>query len=107
MSGALAQATCEVGVNLLSTVTSHPLSTVAQQPEYQVATVHNNGIGGCALQLTRTGGTGVTGTDGANAGSFLWRFGVLLAADAEAHALLPYLPLAPPSELSAVDASSP
>jgi hypothetical protein len=106
LSGALALATCELGASLLSTLTN-PLLTTAQQPEYQVATVDNNGIGGCTLQLTRTGGTGVTGTDGTNAGSFVWRFGVLLAADAEAHALLPYLPLAPSSELAAVDASSP
>ncbi len=104
LSGALALATCELGVNLLSTVTN-PRSTVAQQPEYQVATILNDGIGGCALQLTRTGGTGVTGTDGINAGSFVWRFGVLLAADAEAHDLLPYLPLAPSNELAAMDAS--
>jgi len=103
LPGALALATCELGSSLLSTFTN-PQLTANQQPEYQVATVHNNGIDGCELQLTRTGGTGVTGTDGANTGSFVWRFGVLLAADAEAHALLPYLPLAPPSELSAVDA---
>jgi hypothetical protein len=32
----------------------------------------------------------------------IWRFGVLLAADAPAHALLPALPMAPPGEIAAV-----
>lgn len=35
-------------------------------------------------------------------GVILWRFGVLLAADTQAHLLLPQLPIAPPAELAAV-----
>jgi hypothetical protein len=33
---------------------------------------------------------------------FIWRFGVLLAANAPAHTLLPALPIAPPDEIAAV-----
>jgi len=37
--------------------------------------------------------------------TFVWRFGVLLAASSAAHALLPALPLAPPAEIAAVTAA--
>jgi hypothetical protein len=36
--------------------------------------------------------------------TFLWRFGVLLAADPPAHRLLPALPLARPADTTAVGA---
>jgi hypothetical protein len=36
--------------------------------------------------------------------TFVWRFGVLLAAGSVAHALQPTLPLAPPAELAVVSA---
>jgi hypothetical protein len=35
-------------------------------------------------------------------GHFIWRFGVLLAADASAHSTLPALPVALPADLAAV-----
>jgi hypothetical protein len=40
--------------------------------------------------------------NGIDQGIFLWRFGVLLAADARTHAAYPQLPLAPPAEIAAV-----
>jgi hypothetical protein len=58
--------------------------------------LHDNGLEGCELALQTA--------QGANAGHFVWRFGVLLAADRPAHTLLPSLPLAPASELAAVGA---
>jgi hypothetical protein len=38
----------------------------------------------------------------AKQGTFIWRFGVLLAADKAAHRLLPTLPIAPQAEIAAV-----
>jgi hypothetical protein len=46
-------------------------------------------------QLTDAGGT-VRGT-------FIWRFGVLLAADMPAHHLMPDLPLTPRSAFAALE----
>jgi hypothetical protein len=54
------------------------------------------GIEGCMLQLLASGGT--------SQGLVVWRFGVLLAADAATQKLLPSLPLAPPGEVKAVSA---
>ena len=52
------------------------------------------GIEGCAFDLQAL--------DGTPAGTLVWRFGVLLAGDATAHARYPALPLASADELSAV-----
>jgi hypothetical protein len=48
---------------------------------------------GCVLDLVAS--------DRSEHGRFVWRFGVLLAADARAHATLPFLPLAPAAEIAA------
>jgi hypothetical protein len=53
----------------------------------------SSGVEGCQLQ--------------ANSGTFIWRFGVLLAADAQAHTMLPALPIASPAEISAVAGGTP
>jgi hypothetical protein len=50
-------------------------------------------VEGCEL------GAAINGVDG---GRYVWRFGVLLAADAQAHRILPALPLASPAEIAAV-----
>src|SRR5262249_10129578 len=52
----------------------------------------NRGVEGCLLsaQLSEQ-----------EHGTFLWRFGALLAADAGAHTLLPDLPIAPQAEVAA------
>lgn len=52
------------------------------------------GIEGCQVSLQDTAGT--------KRGAFIWRFGVLLAADDAAHRLLPNLPIAPAAEVKAV-----
>ncbi len=56
--------------------------------------LEGQGIEGCTMTLQDA--------DGTAQGSFLWRFGVLLAVDAAAHHLLPTLPMAPPAEIAAV-----
>jgi hypothetical protein len=55
--------------------------------------LHDRGVEGCELGAT------FNGVDG---GRYVWRFGVLLAADAQAHRILPALPLASPAEIAAV-----
>ncbi|HKS69027.1 MAG TPA: hypothetical protein VJQ45_01305 [Ktedonobacterales bacterium] len=52
------------------------------------------GIQGCAFTLQTPGG--------GDAGTLLWRFGVLLAADPQAHASYPKLPMAPAGALEAI-----
>lgn len=82
----LAAATCGAGAYMLTAETQAIGDTVR--------TLANKGIQGCALQLVSQPG----GSDG----TFVWRFGVLLAADAAARAVLPDIPQAPPAELAAV-----
>ncbi|MGZ3584366.1 MAG: hypothetical protein ACXWP6_17210 [Ktedonobacterales bacterium] len=53
-----------------------------------------HGIEGCEVQLVKSGGTSTV--------RFIWRFGVLLAANAAAHKLIPSLPVAPQAEIDAV-----
>ncbi len=89
LSAALAQTACNVDIGELS-------SAAQQQGDTILSAVHDNRIEGCEFALQTAQGT--------NAGHFVWRFGVLLAADGPAHTLLPALPLAPASELAAVGA---
>ncbi len=51
------------------------------------------GIEGCLISIQPVGSV--------SRGTLLWRFGVLLAVNDEAHALLPRLPIAPPAEVAA------
>jgi hypothetical protein len=59
----------------------------------------NNAAEGCEIQLSVQSGGG--------SATFIWRFGVLLAADAQAHTMLPALPIASPAEISAVAGGTP
>ncbi|HEX8034756.1 MAG TPA: hypothetical protein VF510_12955, partial [Ktedonobacterales bacterium] len=52
-----------------------------------------NGIEGCDIQILDSSG---------KFARFIWRFGVLLAADVAAHQLVPSLPVAPQAEIDAV-----
>jgi hypothetical protein len=70
------------------------LATRAPSDLLSVGIVAYAGLAGCELQLTDA--------NRANRGTFVWRFGVLLAADAQAQAVLPDLPVAPPDEVLAV-----
>lgn len=60
-----------------------------------VTVLHDQGVEGCELR-GQVNGVGV--------GRYIWRFGVLLAANAQAHAYQPDLPLAPAAEIAAVGA---
>jgi hypothetical protein len=54
---------------------------------------------GCKLGVVNQGAT-IEAT-------FIFRFGVLLAADDGAHKLIPSLPIAPPSEIAAIGSVQP
>ena len=62
-----------------------------------VGLVTTAGIAGCLIQAQAAR----SGPASANS-VYLWRFGVLLAVDANAQHLIPGLPLAPPDEVGAV-----
>ncbi|HLJ82075.1 MAG TPA: hypothetical protein VKT52_11345, partial [Ktedonobacterales bacterium] len=66
-----------------------------QQLHGAVVVLANRGVEGCKLQLT-------TQTTQASQSVFVWRFGVLLTADAAAQTTLPGWPLAPQHEVAAV-----
>lgn len=61
---------------------------------FSYSTEGGQGVKGCKMAVQDIGGSG--------RGSLIWRFGVLLAADAAAHKLLPRLPIAPQAEIAAV-----
>jgi len=60
------------------------------------------GVEGCKLELDIPNTKPSATPDPFMPPLFLWRFGVLLAADANAQTFLPSLPLASPAELAAV-----
>ena len=62
--------------------------------EWTIKVAHDAGIQGCNL---------VSQQGHKDQDAFVWRFGVLLAADAQAQNVLPALPLALPEERAAVD----
>lgn len=82
---------CAVGEQVLTRYVSPRQDSVAEQARSEAAT----GIQGCEIVVIAPG-------PGRDIGLFVWRFGVPLAANAAAHAMLPALPLAPPDELRAV-----
>lgn len=88
LSEQLASGLCDVGTQVLSAVAQ-------SQNSDGIATPHNQSVAGCQIQLLSADGSTIEGT-------FLWRFGVLLAVDTAAHTLAPWLPLAPQSEIAAV-----
>ena len=64
------------------------------------------GVGESSTESQKLTGCKITLQDlaGANRGVFIWRFGVLLAADETAHQALPSVPIAPQAEIDAVPA---
>ncbi len=88
----------EAGISSGLCIAGAQLLAVTQPAGYTVGTGGSGrplrGIEGCALQLRAS--------DGTSQGLVVWRFGVLLAADAATQKLLPNLPLAPPDEVKAV-----
>ncbi|MEO7001727.1 MAG: hypothetical protein ABI068_07910 [Ktedonobacterales bacterium] len=90
----LGPAACNSGFTALTT--SLPKGSFT--PVGLVATV---GLNGCVIQAQE----GTSAADTANS-IYLWRFGVLLAVDANAHQLAPDLPLAPADEVAAVKSAA-
>jgi hypothetical protein len=70
------------------------LTAMVQQRNDYASTQRRLGAVGCAYSLH----TPTLGSDG----NFIWRFGVLLAADLDAHGNLPALPIATPAEIAEV-----
>ncbi len=77
---------CATGQNILTQTVK--TGSVGGGPD------HDRGAAGCELILD---------VNGIDQGLYLWRFGVLLAADARARAAHPELPVAPPAEIAAVE----
>jgi hypothetical protein len=89
LSQELTQQVCPTGTQVLLGEQLRYLSG----EDWNETVLHDQGIAGCALELTM---------NNVDQGHFVWRFGALLAADANAHHLLPALPVASPADLAAV-----
>jgi hypothetical protein len=92
LSAGLAASICDTGAQELGPLVPQSNNLVPQSDN--IVQVRYHDIEGCVLQAQAP--------DGSSQGSFVWRFGVLLAADAQAHRLAPSLPAAPPAEVAAV-----
>jgi hypothetical protein len=77
---------CNIGNTILQ-------GAASPGPNGTITTLRDRGVEGCEWQ------TQVNSTE---QGTFLWRFGVLLVADAKTHAAYPSLPIAPPQEIAAL-----
>ncbi|HEY7348078.1 MAG TPA: hypothetical protein VH599_07130 [Ktedonobacterales bacterium] len=89
LSYQLTQLVCITGVQMLSVEQKRSLRGAG----WNITILHDQGVAGCELELQQ---------NNVDQGRFVWRFGVLLAADARAHKTLPTLPIAPSGELAAV-----
>ena len=74
---------------------SNYLTTLRTSVQVSVSVVNDQGLEGCVMQGSPQS-IAATGT-------FIWRFGVLLAADPQTHVVLPDIPLAPASAFPALD----
>jgi hypothetical protein len=88
LASGLAAGLCGTGVFVAKT-----LSQSTGQDGTQV--LHDQQLDGCEIGLTTPQHT--------SAGRFIWRFGVLLAVDAAAHATASWLPIAPSQEVATVE----
>lgn len=85
---------CQAGMNVLGQAMSTQ-GGLQGGIETDQANPTADGVRGCSFHIINQGNT---------IGTFIWRFGVLLAVDDKAHALLPSVPIAPPQEITAVGA---
>jgi hypothetical protein len=91
--GQLTADVCEVGATLVDDMAQ------AQNPSSGsgLSVPNDRGVAGCEIQV-------VQGPIGSTVlGTFLWRFGVLLAVDKGARTLAPWVPIAPQAEITAVE----
>ncbi len=89
MADQLANMACITGAGMLQVEQARYLSGLG----WNVQTLRQQGTAGCEYQLFQ---------NNTNYGQFVWRFGVLLAADATAHNTFPTLPIASPEDIAAV-----
>jgi hypothetical protein len=83
------QLACADGVTMLQLQVVRLLSGEG----WNATPLTSKGLEGCLLDLQQ---------NTAEEGHFLWRFGVILAADDKAHTTIPSLPVAPPEEVAAI-----
>ncbi len=86
----LAGLACDTGGTLLLIQVARLLTGEG----WDFSTLVDHGAEGCLMELLQ---------NNSNMGRFLWRFGVLMAADTQAHTLFPSLPVAPQDEIAAVN----
>lgn len=82
------------------------LTAIAQARQLTTGQYSDHGVEGCLIVTAPSGAffPGLGTPPPPDDGQFVWRFGVLLAANASAHALDPDLPLAPSDEIKTVAA---
>jgi hypothetical protein len=85
---------------------SAQLFEIAQTRQLTAGQLSDHGVEGCLIVTAPNGAffPGLGTPPPPDDGQFVWRFGVLLAANAAAHTLAPDLPLAPPDEIKTVAA---
>jgi hypothetical protein len=91
----LTQVVCPTGSNVLASYAQQ----TSDQLYWTVNTLHDRGLAGCELSLQVN-----SGENSGSQGEFVWRSGVLLAANEQGHLTLPQLPMATTADLSAVGA---
>jgi hypothetical protein len=91
----LTQVVCPTGSNVLASLAQR----ASDQLYWTVTTLHDRGLDGCEFSLQVN-----SGENSGDQGEFVWRFGALMAANAQAHLTLPQLPMAMPADLAAVGA---
>ncbi len=104
LNAQIANGGCQVGLNALKAL-------VAKSSLAQTQLAFGSGPGasqgpaptdGCAWKLLDGTNSPLNPSGAKTYGAFIWRWGVLLAADAQAHALFSSLPVAPQNEIAAV-----
>jgi hypothetical protein len=104
LRGQLISGTCQGGFIVLQTLIA-PSSLAAQQLSFSSGSP--SGLtapqtDGCWIRVEGNNNNPLAPNGAKQHGSYIWRWGVLLAADAQARTLFPSLPVAPQSEITAV-----
>jgi hypothetical protein len=103
----LMSGSCQGGIAVLQAL-AEKSSLAGQQLSYSQGAaggVLGTSTDGCAISAESQGNNPLTPNGGAKQyGRYVWRWGVLLAADALAHTFFPSLPIAPKGEIAAVGA---
>ena len=85
-----------------SLISQSSLASIGQNLSYGQSAAPSS-TDGCAISVEGQSNNPLNPTNSNKKyGHYVWRWGVLLAADAQARALFPALPVAPQSEIAAV-----